>query len=225
MCKWLRTNTKVASSLISAWCICFLLCNQYCSSFQLGISSSEDVIFLFQYTLTSSSILCSQIFWAPWLGSDSRLHWEAGPLMQAAVETWELLAGRSSSKLLDSKQGSSVKLRILENFKLPWQSYGSEILLFSFESRAAAQGFKVLCSQIFEQSTSATAESVASPESFHQRHRWDLASSSEMSAQTSLYSMSCHFLITSVFIQKFLSTVRSVVQWYLMEKVPEYVLI
>lgn len=40
-----------------------------------------------------------------------------------------------------------MKLRSLESFRLPWQSYGSEILFCDFENGVVAQGFEVPCSQ------------------------------------------------------------------------------
>lgn len=81
-----------------------------------------------------------------------------------------------------------MKLRRFASSRLLWQSYGFEILFCVFESGAATWAFKMLCSQIFEQSTSAAVGRVASPESVHQNHTHDLASSDESCQHKTLVS-------------------------------------
>lgn len=154
--------------------MCFSLCNQYCSIFQLQISSSED-IFLFQDTFTSSCILrFSKLFL--WCGSSS--HLEVGPLLPAAIELWELLAGRGSSSLLGSKQGSSVKLKFCEILRI--SSYPGSLMALKFSSLTLRVGLQLRASRgSIPWSWSRAISAAVGREGVCQKHICDLASSDQ----------------------------------------------
>lgn len=101
-----------------------------------------------------------------------------GPLLPAATELGELLAGRGSSRLLGSKQGSSVKLKFCEVLRI--SSYPGSHMALEFSSLTLRAGLQLRASRGSVPSSWSRAISAAvGRESVCQKHICDLASSDQ----------------------------------------------